>query len=156
MQSKKKQLENLVEELLEPTPFEMVLLEYQKISGEWTVRVFIDHPDGVTLDHCQQVTHLLGDKLEEINLLEGEYRIEISSPGVDRPLVKVKDFQRFVENRVYVRMHAPIDGTKNFTGMLVSSTEDTILVNNEHDEKTYTLPIEGIAKATLKPILKFC
>ena len=153
--SKTKILEELVEKTLADTPFEIVLTEYKKVGGEWLLRVFIDHPEGVNLDHCQTVSRLLLDTLEQNDPVDQEYLIEVSSPGVDRPLVKLTHFQRFLKERVYVKTHKPIEGQKTFTGRLLGCSAETLDVENESDRKLYHIPLEDVAKATLKPILKF-
>ncbi len=154
--SKSKQLERLVEDVLEPSTFEVVLVEYKKSGSQWVLRIFIDHPDGVTLDHCETVTHMISEKLDETEPIQGSYHIEVSSPGVDRPLVKPRDFQRFVTQRVQVKVRRAVEGLKSFTGTLESCREGVIEVTHENDRKTYRIPLADIARATLKPILNFC
>ncbi len=131
-------------------------MEYGKTGKDWALRVLIDHPDGITLDHCQSVTLMIREMLEEEDPIKQEdYHIEISSPGVDRPLIKLKDYQRFLNERVYVKAHRAIEGAKQFTGELLFCSEEAIEISNEHDGQTYRIPLDEIAKATLKPILNF-
>ena len=119
------------------------------------MRVYIDHPDGVTLDHCEKATHLVADALEVDDPVQTEYRIEVSSPGVDRPLVKHADYQRFVNERVYIKTHKALNGIKNYTGTLLACDETAVRLHNEHDGREHEIPFDMIAKATLKPVLKF-
>lgn len=154
--SKSNQLERLIEDVLEPSPYEVVLVEFKKTGSDWVLRIFIDHTDGVTLDHCQTVTHLLSEKLAEADLIRGPHHIEVSSPGVDRPLVKAKDFQRFLGRRVRVKVRRTVEGLKSFTGSLDGYREGFIEVTHENDRKTYRIALEDITSATLKPILNFC
>lgn len=153
--TKRKKLEQIIESLLESTPYELVMCELAKAGKAWTVRVYIDKEGGITIDDCTTVTHTLLDTFEENDPLEMEYNIEVSSPGVDRPLVKLADFQRFLSNRVYVKLHAPVDGLKVFTGNLAACEEEEITVENEEDGRSYSFHFGDIAKATLKPILEF-
>ena len=153
--SKKNQLQAIVEQTLQDTPFEVVVVEFAKTGAEWTLRVYIDHPEGITLDHCQNVTHLLLDALEREDPVSLEYHIEVSSPGVDRPLVREEDYRRFLGERVFVKTHQAVDGRKKFTGALTGFENGVIAVQNEDDRKDYRIPIDQIAKATLKPILNF-
>ncbi|MBO1316957.1 ribosome maturation factor RimP [Acanthopleuribacter pedis] len=132
-----------------------MLTEYKREGQEWVLRVFIDHPDGVTLDHCGQATHLVADALEENDPIATAYRIEVSSPGVDRPLVKLADFERFLSERVFVKTHKAFEGSKKFTGTLLACSAESVRVLNEHDQKEVDIPFELISKATLKPILNF-
>jgi ribosome maturation factor RimP len=96
---------------------EVVLAE---ISGE-TLRLFIDHPDGVTLELCEQVSHLLPD-------LREQYALEVSSPGSDRPLSKPAHFRRFLGRRARVRTRDARDGHKSFTGELVGASDTEVTI----------------------------
>ena len=153
--SKQNKLQALIEETLAPTEYEVVLVEYKKAGKEWVLRVFIDHPNGIKLEHCQTVSHTITEMLLERDPIGSDYHIEVSSPGVDRPLVKPADFQRFAAERVFIKTRTAIDGTKKFTGTLLAGTEAEIEVENENDGKIYQIPFDEITKATLKPILKF-
>lgn len=148
-------LTQIVENTLADTAFEVVDLTYGKSGGNWTMCIFIDHPDGVSFEHCSEVTRLVSDEMDREDPIPNAYSIEVSSPGVDRPLRKLSDFERFQGQRVYIKCHAPVEGNKKFTGTLSAVDAAHIDVDNEHDGKTYRIPMTGIAKATLKPILEF-
>ena len=92
-----------------------------EVVGGHTLRLFIDHPDGVTLDLCERVTHRLGDFRER-------YALEVSSPGSRRPLTKPAHFRRFVGRRARVRTREALDGNKSFTGELVGATDDAVTI----------------------------
>ena len=154
--TKSKQLLDLVTDSLEGTVYELVSATYSKHGGDWLLQIFIDHADGVTLEHCGNVTRLLNEVLEENDPVEAEYTIEVSSPGVDRPLVKAADYTRFLNNRIYLKTHQPVDGVKTMTGILEALVEDQVKVRGEDDNHLYSFPLDTIAKATLKPILNFC
>ncbi len=153
--SKSAQLKELVENTLADGPFEVVLSEFKKQGRDWVLRVYIDHPDGVTIDHCQTVTHMITERLEEFDPVETEYHIEVSSPGVDRPLLKPEHFQRFLDERVYVKAHKAADGAKTVTGTLKTCSDEGIEVVNEENGQIHSFAFGDIAKATLKPILNF-
>lgn len=157
MSRKQEQLEAFIEETLSETPFDIVMVEYKKAGKDWYLRVFIDCEGGVNLSHCEQATHLLLDRLEVSDPLGGDYQLEVSSPGVDRPLVKPRDFARFVGQRVSVSLHRPQEGHKVFTGELAAFSEASgiLEVIQEADGVTYQIPLDTVAKATLKPELKF-
>lgn len=104
--------------LAEAAPDVEVLLA--EVSGE-TVRVFIDHPDGVSLDLCEQVTHLLPEVRER-------YALEISSPGTERPLSKPAHFRRFLGRRARVRTRQERDGHRSFTGELVGASDTEVTI----------------------------
>jgi len=92
-----------------------------EVVGRDTLRVFIDHPDGVTLDLCERVTHQLPE-------LRARYALEVSSPGIERPLTKPAHFRRFLGSRARVRTRDARDGHKSFTGELVGASDDEVTI----------------------------
>jgi ribosome maturation factor RimP len=92
-----------------------------EVMGGHTVRVFIDHPEGVTLDLCERVTHELAEIRER-------YALEVSSPGLDRPLTKPAHFRRFLGRRARVRTREARDGHKSFTGELVGASDEEVTI----------------------------
>jgi ribosome maturation factor RimP len=92
-----------------------------EVVGGHTMRVFIDHPDGVTLDLCERVTHQLAE-------LRERYALEVSSPGIERPLTKPAHFRRFLGRRARVRTRDARDGHKSFTGELVGASDDEVTI----------------------------
>jgi ribosome maturation factor RimP len=92
-----------------------------EVVGAHTLRVFIDHPDGVTLDLCERVTHELAE-------LRERYALEVSSPGIERPLTKPAHFRRFLGRRARVRTRDARDGHKSFTGELVGASEEEVTI----------------------------
>ena len=92
-----------------------------EVVGGHTLRLFIDHPDGVSLDHCERVTHLLGDVRER-------YALEVSSPGRERPLTKPAHFHRYLGRRARVRTREARDGHKSFTGELVGASDREVTI----------------------------
>ena len=92
-----------------------------EVVGGHTMRVFIDHPDGVTLDLCERVTHQLAEVRER-------YALEVSSPGLDRPLTKPAHFRRFLGRRARVRTRDARDGHKSFTGELVGASDEEVTI----------------------------
>ncbi len=117
---------------------EVLLVE---VSGE-TLRLFIDHPDGVTFDHCEQVTHLLGEYREQ-------YAIEVSSPGADRPLTKPQHFRRFLGQQARLRLREARDGHKSLTGELVGASEQEVTI--AAGDGVVSIPYEQIARSNLVP-----
>jgi len=154
--TRREQLENITREALADSPFELVDCQLVKAGPSRALRIFIDHEDGVTLDHCVAVTRLVKEKLETGDPLDEDYDIEVSSPGVDRPLVRREDYERFRGERVFVKGYRGVDGVKAVTGKLEGCSDEGVTVVREEDEKRYTFAFDNIAKATLKPILNFC
>ena len=117
---------------------EVLLVE---ISGE-TLRLYIDHPDGVTFEHCEQATHLLSDYREQ-------YAIEVSSPGEERPLTKPQHFRRFLGQRARVRLREARDGHKSLTGELVGASDREVTIAS--GVGVVSIPYEQISGSNLVP-----
>jgi len=111
-----------------------------EVVGGETLRLFIDHPDGVTLDLCERVTHELGDVRER-------YALEVSSPGRERPLTKPEHFRRFLGRRARVRTRVQEHGRRSFTGELVGASEDAVTVA-AHDG-VVSIPYAAIQRSNL-------
>jgi ribosome maturation factor RimP len=124
--------------LAEAAPDVEVLLA--EVVGGHTIRLFIDHPEGVTLDLCERVTHLLPDVRES-------YALEVSSPGISRPLTKPDHFRRFLGRRARVRMREARDGHTSFTGELVGATEAEVTI--AADSGVIAIPYADIRKSNL-------
>ena len=126
---------------------ELVDAEYVKERGEYFLRVYIDKPGGVTLDDCEAFSVVLGERLDEVDPIPNSYSLEISSPGIERPLKKEADFERFAGRRVAVRTYAPLDGRKNWKGVLHGLSDGHVVL--EVDGQRVTIPLTSIAKAHL-------
>jgi ribosome maturation factor RimP len=113
------------------------------------LRVYIDKPDGVTLDDCAAVSEQLSLILDVDDLIPHQYLLEVSSPGLDRGLEKPADYERFAGLRAHVKLSAPLGGQRNFRGTLVGLDRDGGLAALLDDEtgKRHRLPLEHIAKA---------
>jgi ribosome maturation factor RimP len=123
---------------LEP---DVELLACEKVGSE-RLRLFIDHPDGVSLDLCERVTHHLRELLLD-------YSLEVSSPGPERPLTKPDHFRRFLGRRARVRLREPKDGHKSFTGELVGASDDEVTV--AAGDGVVSIPYSDINRSNLLP-----
>lgn len=143
-------IENLVEELLIPilqgTEIELIDVEYVK-EREWYLRVFIDKTGGIDIEDCQLISEQLEGKLDELDPIQDNYYLEVSSPGLDRVLKKDKDLKRHLGDSVEVSTYASIDGSKSIVGKLVNFTDTTLELD------TTTVLRENVAKIKLH--LKF-
>jgi len=141
--------------LLEPSVaalgFELVSVELVGSGNDRTLRVYIDHPDGITVDDCADVSRQVSAVLDVEDPISGTYVLEVSSPGLDRPLVKPADFERFAGSLVKVRTHEPVLGRKNFTGLLSEAAGDNVVV--EVDGEPYEISLANIERARLVPDL---
>ena len=120
------QVWRLAEPLCLSEGLELVHIEYQREQGGRTLRVYLDKPGGITLDDCAGVSRQLGDILDVSLDTQAPYRLEVSSPGLKRPLGKLEDFKRFSGRRARVRTRQAIDGQKSFTGTLAFASEAEI------------------------------
>jgi ribosome maturation factor RimP len=141
------QARDLLESLCESEGLELVHLEYQREAGGRILRLFIDRPGGVTLDDCVHISRQSSDLLDVYLENTGPYRLEVSSPGPNRPLGKRLDFDRFKGSRVKIRTAQSVDGQKNFTGVLMGISEE--MVKLSIDGKIAYIPYQEIITARL-------
>lgn len=125
-------VEKIAEEILANTDYELVDVEYVK-ERDWFLRVYIDKEGGIGLDDCQEVSGLLDEKLEELNIINDRYILEVSSPGLDRALKKEKDFKREMGKLVNITLYKAIDGEKMITGKLTGYTKDIITIDETRE-----------------------
>lgn len=142
-------LRTLLEPGVKALGFELVDSELAGSGRNAVLRVYIDGPRGVTVDDCAQVSRQLSAILDVEDPFPERYVLEVSSPGLDRPLVKHEDFERFVGERVKVRMRMALEGRRNFKGRLIGVSLQHIAL--EVDGKTVNLDFSGIEKARLVP-----
>jgi len=141
----------LLEPAVEHLGYELSDLE-MKIGGrDGVIRLFIDKADGVGLEDCETVSRQISALLDVEDPVPGHYVLEVSSPGLDRTLTKVKHFQRFIGEDIRVKLRFPVAGRKNFRGALKAADEQNIEV--EVDGESHRLPIATIQSARLVPTL---
>jgi len=128
---------------------EVVDVSFVKEHGSYFLRVFIDKEGGVSLDDCQRLSELLSDRLDEIDPIPSSYNLEVSSPGLDRPLRKKSDYVRFAGRAVKLKTYAPIEGRKNWTGVLVGLDGENVRI--DVDGREFALPLKMVARANLVP-----
>ena len=130
-----------IEARLTPAVPDVEVLLAEVVSRD-TLRLFIDHPDGVTLELCEKVTALLGDYRER-------YALEVSSPGQDRPLTKPQHYSRFLGRRARVRLREARDGHRSVTGELVGASEQEVTI--AAGDGVVSIPYEQIVRSNLVP-----
>lgn len=126
--------EELVLPLVEQHGFELVDVEFVKEGGNWYLRAYIDKPGGITVDDCEVVSRALSDLLDEHDFIDETYILEVSSPGLGRPLRKEKDFARSIGEEVEIRTFRPIHHQKEFTGILKDYNKEKIYIEVENQE----------------------
>ncbi|ADL13104.1 ribosome maturation factor RimP [Acetohalobium arabaticum] len=139
---------DLARPIVEDHGLELVDTEYQKEGQDWTVRVFVDKPEGVTLDDCQKISREISDRLDIEDPIEKSYILEVSSPGLDRPLKDEEDFKRFTGHLIDVSTYAPVNGEKSFTGELLEIIDDKVKLKLDNDD-VVEISRDKIAKANL-------
>jgi ribosome maturation factor RimP len=127
--------EALVMPIIEANRFELVDVEYVKEGGSWYLRAYIDKPGGITVDDCEIVNRALSDLLDQEDFIEDSYILEVSSPGLGRPLKKEKDFIRSMGEEVEIRTYRMIDKQKEFYGILKAYDRDTVTIVTEEEEE---------------------
>jgi len=137
----------IAEPLCDGEGIELVHIEYQSEPGGMKLRLYIDRPDGVTLDDCVFISRQLGDLLDVHLEITGEYNLEVSSPGPQRPLGKKSDYDKYKGKNIGIKTRLKIDGQKNFKGTLAGMSGNHIHLSI--GEKTVVIPFESISKAWL-------
>ena len=139
--SRKEEYEQKAEALLSPivesNGFELVDVEYVKEAGNWYLRGYIDKPGGITVNDCETVSRAFSDRLDEDDFIEDSYIMEISSPGLDRPLKKEKDFARSIGKLVEIRTYRPIEKQKEFCGELTAYDNNSVTIDEEGTPRTF-------------------
>ena len=130
--------------IVEEHGFELVDVEYVKEGGTWYLRAYIDKPGGINVDDCEVVSREADPILDADDCIEESYILEVSSPGLGRPLKKDKDFARSIGEEVEVRLFRAVEGCKEYTGLLNAYDKTTVTLMLE-DEKTLVLERSNIA-----------
>ncbi|MFZ5841539.1 MAG: ribosome maturation factor RimP [Pseudomonadota bacterium] len=146
----KASLEALVKPAVEAAGMQLWGLEYQVLNRRALLRIYIDSPNGVTVDDCALVSHQVSGVLDVADPISSDYRLEVSSPGWDRPLFTAAHFIQFVGQTVKVKTVLPVAGRRNFTGQLVAADQEQITLQIE-PEKTVRILVEQIDKAHIVP-----
>lgn len=123
--------ESFLQPIMEENGFELVDVEYVKEAGNWYLRAYIDKEGGITVDDCEVVSRKLGDWLDKKDFIEDSYILEVSSPGLGRPLKKEKDFERNIGKDVEIRLYKPLNKQKEFTGSLKAYDKKTVTITQE-------------------------
>ena len=129
--------EALVTPIVEKYGFELVDVEYVKEGRNFYLRAYVDKPGGITVEDCETVSREFSDKLDEADFIDEAYIMEVSSPGLGRPLKKEKDFKRSMGEEVEIRTYRPINREKEFYGVLTAYDENSVTIDCEGEEKIF-------------------
>jgi len=142
-------LTNMLQPLVEDLGYEFVGLEYTGQSKNAVLRIYIDREQGIDLDDCGRVSGEVAALLDVEDPISGQYNLEVSSPGLDRPLFTLEQCARFAGEQVQITVFAPVEGRRKFKGRILSVTGDTL--NIDQDGAEIALDFSNIAKARLVP-----
>ncbi len=142
-------LQDLLEPGAEALGFEVLAVELTGGPGQSVVRVYIDGPDGVTVDDCARASHQFSAILDVEDPIPGQYTLEVSSPGLDRPLTRVRHFQAVIGRQIRVKTEVAVEGRRRFRGRLQDA--DAERLEMIVDGETYRIPLSRVAKARLVP-----
>lgn len=146
---KETQLTELVAPVAEALGFELWGIEYLSQGKQTVVRIYIDSPDGINVDDCAKVSRQVSGVFDVEDPILGEYNLEVSSPGMERPLFTLEQFKRYVGEQVKVRLRSPFEGRRKFSGQLTGVEDDDVVV--AVDDNEYLLPFDLIDKANIVP-----
>ena len=151
----KRRIEDVAAELVQPIvdrlSFELVDVEFLKEGANWYLRIYIDKPGGIAIEDCQSVSEELSDRLDETDPIKQSYILEVSSPGLERPLKKDGDFEKFRGEPVEVKLFQPVNGKKVFEGDLLG-LEDSIINIKQGNE---VLKFDRADIAVIRRVVKF-
>ncbi len=131
---KETMLESLMAPVIEEEGYECVDVTFEKSGRDWILTAYIDKEGGVGLSDCEKVSRRLSDLLDEADPIEQSYLLEVSSPGIDRPLKKPKDFERSMGKRIVVSLYAPVNGQKQLSGVLSNYTGEVLSLTLDNNE----------------------
>ncbi|MUT34745.1 ribosome maturation factor RimP [Pseudomonas aeruginosa] len=149
MSSKLDQLQALLAPVVEALGYECWGVEFISQGRHSVLRVYIDRPEGILIDDCEAVSRQVSGILDVEDPISGEYTLEVSSPGMDRPLFTLEQFAKHAGEQVKIRLRSPYEGRRNYQGILRGVEEqDVVVLVDDHE---YLLPIDSIDKANIIP-----
>ncbi|APC48596.1 ribosome maturation factor RimP [Virgibacillus halodenitrificans] len=146
-----KTTEELLHPILEHKGLELVDIEYVKEGKNWFLRIYIDKPGGIDITECGDVSEELSEKLDQQDPIKEAYFLEVSSPGVERPLKTKDDFSNNLNKNIYVKLYEPVEGEKEYEGILKDFTNNilTLEIKVKTRSKQIEIPYDKIAKARI-------
>ncbi|SFR01697.1 ribosome maturation factor RimP [Desulfoscipio geothermicus] len=140
-------VEKIVASPIAELGMELVDIEYVKEGGRWFLRVFIDKPGGVGLEDCQRVSESIDPLLDATDPIPHSYTLEVSSPGLNRPLKKLADFERFTGEKISLTTYVPVENRRKFKGKLIAASNHAVTL--DVDGNSVVIPMEQVAFARL-------
>jgi ribosome maturation factor RimP len=146
-------LTELVASAVEPLGYELLGVEYLAQGHHSLLRIYIDSPDGITLDDCERASRQVSAVLYVDDPLKGQYTLEMSSPGLDRPLFTAEHFTQFIGHEVKLRLHSPLEGQRRFKALIKGVEGDVIHLTSSETDEDWQISLDNIEKANLLPKL---
>ncbi|OGT22014.1 MAG: ribosome maturation factor RimP [Gammaproteobacteria bacterium RBG_16_57_12] len=143
------QIQALIEPVVAALGYELVGIEHLAQGRHSLLRIYIDSSDGIGVDDCEAVSHQVSGALEVEDPITGAYTLEVSSPGLDRPLFAPEHFERYTGSKVKVALHTPLNGRRRYVGVIQGCADGVISVMTEEGE--VSIPFDSIDKANLVP-----
>lgn len=143
----KSAVEAMVLPYLNEQGFELVDIEYVKEGSNWFLRLFIDKEGGIDIDECGRISEYVSEQLDQNDPVPGAYFLEVSSPGAERPLKKADDVRKAIGKHVFVTTYEPVDGSKEFEGLLTGFDGDTVTIRI--GKREHAVPYAKVASARL-------
>jgi len=134
----------IMQDIVVSTAYEIVDVEYVKEGPFKYLKVYIDKPEGITVDDCSEISHALSKKLDELDFISEQYFLEISSPGLERPFKTDSDFKENINGKVEIKLYKPLDGKKVIAGILLEKQENNITIDSENQK--ITIELKDISK----------
>ncbi len=138
---------DLLEPVIAAQGMEILEIEYRREPVGWVLRIFLDIDRGISVEDCAEISRIAGDLLDMADLIRTPYNLEVSSPGIDRPLRKLEHFQKQIGNVIEVRTITPIQNRRNFKGELKEAASEGIIM--ECEAGSYSIPLPFIERARL-------
>ncbi|MBN1662641.1 MAG: ribosome maturation factor RimP [Deltaproteobacteria bacterium] len=152
METYGEEIRRLAEPVVESEAMELICVECLRMKSRWLVRLYLDKEGGVTIEDCSEVSNQLGDLLDVHDIPPGPYTLEVSSPGLNRPIERDQDFMKFKGHKVQIKVREKLEGMKIFRGTLVDfisgNGEKTLVV--DVSGRFYRIPMALVAKARLE------
>lgn len=150
--ARENQLTEMLAPVVESMGFVFWGLEHISQGKHSVLRIFIDHADGINVDHCAQVSRQISSVMDVEDPISSEYTLEVSSPGMDRPIFTLEQYESLAGNFVELRLRMAFDGRRKFKGFLVGIEQEDVVIRVDDNE--YLLPVELIEKANVIPQFK--
>jgi len=148
-ESRQDKLTQLLRPAVEGLGYELVGIEHLPMGKHTVLRIYIDSAEGITVKDCSDVSHQVSGVLEVEEPIKGQFTLEVSSPGIDRPLFNFEQFKKFVGSKVKLKLYHAIEGKRKITGVIESIEGDDINVKDVESEHIFQLQIDDIDKANI-------